>query len=189
MNFRKLAAVVACVMATFVTSPIVASSGQTSSAAAVAWNNLRQADFVKTRLDAEQYQYPMIGNAGLVLLADPYGFTKYKPSKASYQPNLLYSAWWKGKTKRATPFAVRGGYAGAREALVPADDRIVSPASRRIARDFDFGVGLDRGWPENPIDAERIYHGGGSSGRGNPRRRARRFQSANCAATGLSDPR
>ncbi len=120
MNFRKLAAVVACVMATFVTSPIVASSGQTSSAAAVAWNNLRQADFVKTRLDAEQYQYPMIGNAGLVLLADPYGFTQYKPSKASYQPNLLYSAWWKGKTKRATPFAVRGGYAGAREALVPA---------------------------------------------------------------------
>lgn len=120
-----LGAIVVYFAAAVMASPAATSlerAGPAQCAAAepgVTWNNLSQADFVKTRLDVDEYQYPMIGNAGLVLLADPYGFTQYRPSKASYQPNLYYSAWWEGKTKRATPFAVRGGYAVAKDALIP----------------------------------------------------------------------
>ena len=133
---------------------------------------------MKTRLDADQYQYPMLGNAGLVLLADPYGFVNYIPPKASYQPNLYYSAWWKGKTKRATPFAVKGGYAGASNTLIPGDIALFHQrldVSRGI---LNVGVGRDGRGPENSIGAERIHHGGRSSGRGDFRRRARRFQAA-----------
>ncbi len=76
-----------------------------------AWNNLSAGNVIKTNLDADDYQYPCIGNHGLVLLADPYGFTQNMPTRASYRPDIYYSGWWKSNHyERANPFDIRGGY-------------------------------------------------------------------------------
>ena len=44
---------------------------KSNKAGAAAWNNLSTGNVIKTSLNADAYQYPVIGNHGLVLLADP----------------------------------------------------------------------------------------------------------------------
>ncbi|MGN6492273.1 MAG: hypothetical protein ACTHLE_09785 [Agriterribacter sp.] len=76
-----------------------------------AWNNLSAGNVIKTDLNADAYQYPVIGNHGLVLLPDPYGFCQQKPAKAPYSPDIYYSGWWKSnRYERANPFTIKGGY-------------------------------------------------------------------------------
>ena len=76
-----------------------------------AWSDLSFGNVIKQDINAAAYQYPLIGNGGLVLLADPCGLTQLKPSKAPYAPNIYYSYWWKSsRTKRAAPFCLKGGY-------------------------------------------------------------------------------
>lgn len=75
------------------------------------WNNLAAGNITKTDLNAAAYQYPVIGNHGLVLLSDPYGFSQARPAKAPYSPDIYYSGWWKSnRYERANPFTIKGGY-------------------------------------------------------------------------------
>lgn len=75
------------------------------------WNSLSAGNITKTDLNADAYQYPVIGNSGLVLLSDPYGFSQEKPAKAPYSPDIYYSGWWKSnRYERANPFTIKGGY-------------------------------------------------------------------------------
>ncbi len=75
------------------------------------WENLSRGNVIKTNLNADAYQYPVIGNHGLVLLADPYGFTLNSPAHAAYSPDIYYSGWWKSNHyERANPFTIKGGY-------------------------------------------------------------------------------
>ncbi len=75
------------------------------------WSDLSLGNVIKDDFNAPAYQYPLIGNGGLALLADPCGLTQLKPSNAPYAPNIYFSYWWKSsRTKRATPFCLKGGY-------------------------------------------------------------------------------
>ena len=75
------------------------------------WSDLSLGNVIKDDFNAPAYQYPLIGNGGLALLADPCGLTQLKPSKAPFAPNIYFSYWWKSsRTKRATPFCLKGGY-------------------------------------------------------------------------------
>ena len=88
-----------------------ASSAQHAAVATAAWSDLSLGNVVKDDINAPAYQYPLIGNGGLALLADPCGLTQLRPAKAPYAPNVFYSYWWKSsRTKRATPFCLKGGY-------------------------------------------------------------------------------
>ncbi len=90
---------------------IRASFAQHAAAATAAWSDLSFGNVIKDDINAPAYQYPLIGNGGLALLADPCGLTQLKPAKAPYAPNIYYSYWWKSsRTKRATPFCLKGGY-------------------------------------------------------------------------------
>lgn len=84
---------------------------KTNKAEDAIWDNLSRGNVIKTNLNADAYQYPVIGNHGLVLLADPYGFTQNKPTHAAYSPDIYYSGWWKSNHyERANPFTIKGGY-------------------------------------------------------------------------------
>lgn len=84
---------------------------KSNKADAAVWNNLSTGNVNKTNLNVDAYQYPVIGNHGLVLLADPYGFTQNKPSHALYSPDIYYSGWWKSNHyERANLFTIKGGY-------------------------------------------------------------------------------
>jgi hypothetical protein len=82
-----------------------------ASFARAGWSDLSLGNVIKDDFNAPAYQYPLIGNGGLVLLADPCGLTQLKPSKAPFAPNIYFSYWWKSsRTVRATPFCLKGGY-------------------------------------------------------------------------------
>lgn len=95
----------------FIASWSMGQNIKSNKAVAAVWNNLSTGNVNKTNLNANAYQYPVIGNHGLVLLADPYGFTQNRPVRASYSPDIYYSGWWKSNHyERANPFTIRGGY-------------------------------------------------------------------------------
>ncbi len=95
----------------FVASQLRAQNLKTNKSKDAAWDNLSGGNVIKTNLNADAYQYPVIGNHGLVLLADPYGFTQNSPTHAAYSPDIYYSGWWKSnRYERANPFTIKGGY-------------------------------------------------------------------------------
>ena len=82
-----------------------------SSPRSANWSDLSLGNVIKDDFNAPAYQYPLIGNGGLALLADPCGLTQLKPSRAPFCANIYFSYWWKSsRTKRATPFCLKGGY-------------------------------------------------------------------------------
>ncbi len=89
----------------------VPAKAKNTAAARAGWSDLSLGNVVKDDFNAPAYQYPLIGNGGLSLLADPGGLTQLKPPKAPYAPNIYFSYWWESsRTKRATPFRLKGGY-------------------------------------------------------------------------------
>jgi hypothetical protein len=73
----------------FVSAPRVEAAISTGWSQAIASSAITKTDMSETN-----YEYPIIGNGGLSLLADGRGFTDLKPSTASYLPDLHYEYWW-----------------------------------------------------------------------------------------------
>jgi hypothetical protein len=86
------------------------------------------AALVKSDLSASNYQYPIIGNGGLNLLADPLGFTAMKPKDAPYAASLEYCYWWNNNTARLRPFAIQAVYDGGGAAT--GGDRVFWPPAK-----------------------------------------------------------
>lgn len=134
------------------------ASGSHSSA----WlTNVSAASLVKDNLDAQDYEYPLIGGGGLDLLADPTGLTSVTPPNADYSPDLYYDYWWNNNTSRVTPFTLDSGYVGSQgiaPETIQSFKQTLDPATEHLTSVLQLQVCPGGGQPCYDVQSTRTEY-------------------------------